>query len=82
MLKALSKYPIGFLVCSAIPVTACLLWLKNGANFIHGVYAEAVDHRGFAKPIELAITDENLLQRPITSPPASRLFVTWAAGNA
>lgn len=62
MLQARSKYPIGFLVCSVILVTACLLWFKNGANFIHGAHSEVVDDVVFATPIEPAsITGVNLL---------------------
>lgn len=62
MLKARSKYPIGFLVCSGNLVTVCLLWFKNGANFIQGAHAEVVNHMVFAKPIEPAsITGVNLL---------------------
>lgn len=55
MLKALSKYPTGFLVCSVNLVTACLLWFKNGANFIRGAHTGVVDHMVFAKPIEPAV---------------------------
>jgi len=62
MLKTLSKWLLGFLVCTAILVTAYLLWFKNGVNFIYGAHTEVVDHTVFATPIELtAITNVNVL---------------------
>jgi len=62
MLKTLSKWLLGFLVCTAILVTAYLLWFKNGVNFIYGAHTEVVDHTVFATPIELTtITNVNVL---------------------
>jgi hypothetical protein len=62
MLKTLSKWLLGLIVCTAILVTAYLLWFKNGVNFIYGAHTEVVDHTVFASPIELtAITEVNVL---------------------
>jgi len=62
MLKTLSKWLLGLLVCAVILATAYLLWFKNGVNFIYGADTEVVDHTAFASPIELtAITDVNVL---------------------
>ncbi|MCF6288075.1 MAG: amidohydrolase family protein [Proteobacteria bacterium] len=62
MLKTLSKWLIGLLVCGIIFITAYLMWFKNEVNFIYGAHTEVVDHTIFARPIELtAITDVNIL---------------------
>ena len=62
MLKTLSKWLLGLLVCAVILATAYLLWFKNGVNFIYGADTEVVDHTVFTSPTELtAITDVNVL---------------------
>jgi imidazolonepropionase-like amidohydrolase len=62
MLKTLSKWLFGFLVCAAIVLMAYFVWFKNGVNFIYGAHTEVVDHSAFSSPSELtAITDVNVL---------------------
>ncbi|RBP47050.1 amidohydrolase family protein [Arenicella xantha] len=62
MLKTLSKWLVGLLICTILLASAYLLWFKNGVSFIYGAHTEVVDHREFALPMKLtAITDVNVL---------------------
>ena len=62
MLKTLSKWLIGLVICAAIFVSAYLVWFKQGVNFIYGAHTAEVDHTVFATAVELtAITNVNVL---------------------
>ncbi len=62
MLKTLSKWLLGLLICALVFAFAYLQWLKNGVKTIQGADTELVDHSAFATPVELtAIIDVNVL---------------------
>ena len=76
MLKILSKWLIGLLVCAIVLATGFLFWFKHGVDFIYGGHTELVDHTLFSTPVELtAITNVNVLSPDGQSMLANRTVV-------